>query len=560
MPEETLKQVVDRVKATIPAIGNAITAKGGTVAAGDGLEDFASDIATIPSGGGSTSNAVNFYDYDGSIVQSYSAADFANLSELPANPTHEGLTAQGWNWSLADAKSYVADYGSLNIGQMYVTSDDKTRLYVNFLDEYKSPTLHLYLEANSEVDVDWGDGSSHSTLTSTSAGIQTETHSYLSSGDYIIVLTVISGGIEIRGDNNGFILLNGTTSTPKNYKDCLFKIEVGNNVSNIGYYAFRECDSLKTITLSNSIRTIADTGFQGCKVTSITIPNSVTSISANAFNSCSSLTSITIPSSVISIGEYAFSSCSSLSSITIPYGVTSIGSNAFYGCYSLLNIHVANTLIPTGSPWGAPNTHVKVRALRHNSYTSAVNEASSVTTLTTSVSCTVGDLIVATFENFGGEFTLPSGWTLLGDSGAVVISQWTQRTGMAYKIAEATTERFTLTQASSGRMFTNLIAITGASIGTFSGFTKNETNNTITAAKPQGLTIWTVSTMWWGSKWEVTPIDDKTKISNLRCENFLDQSDDTTVTFTTDTTQAAGGLACASLTITGIDNFWYYDE
>lgn len=56
MPEETLKQVVDRVKATIPAIGAAITAKGGTVAAGDGLEEFAADIATIP---GSTTTFIS---------------------------------------------------------------------------------------------------------------------------------------------------------------------------------------------------------------------------------------------------------------------------------------------------------------------------------------------------------------------------------------------------------------------------------------------------------------------------------------------------------------------
>ena len=48
----TLKQAVDRVTAAKTAIGAAITAKGGTVAAGDGLEEFADDIATIPTGGG----------------------------------------------------------------------------------------------------------------------------------------------------------------------------------------------------------------------------------------------------------------------------------------------------------------------------------------------------------------------------------------------------------------------------------------------------------------------------------------------------------------------------
>ena len=491
----TLEENVNRVKAAKTAIANAITAKGGTVSSGDGLEDFASDIGTIPSGGGggSSNDDVRFLDYDGTIVQSYSATDFANLSAMPANPTHTGLTAQGWNWTLSDAKSYVKVNGKLDIGQTYITSDGKTRLYINLLDDYKSPTLKLYLKANSEVDVDWGDGSSHSTLSSTSAGYQSETHSYAVSGDYIIVITVVSGGFEIQSDSTSFSLLKGNDSTSnKNYRESLFNIEIG--------------------------------------------------------------------SSVTSIGTYAFQNCYSLTSITIPSSVTSIGDNTFYNCYTLLYIYYLGADLPTGSPWGAPNTHVKVRMLRHNNYTSAVNEVSSGTALTTSVTCTVGDLIIATFENLGGEYTLPSGWTLLGDSGQVTTGGYTQRTGMAYKNAEATTENFTLTQASSGRMFTNLIAITGASIGTFSGFTKNETNNTITVTKPQGLTIWAVSTMWWGSKWEVTPMDDKSKVSNNRCENFLDQSDDTTVTFTTDTTQPAGGLAYTSLTITGINNFWYYDE
>ena len=116
----TLEENVNRVKAAKTAIGAAITAKGGTVGANDGLEDFAADIATIPSGGGgsTTRKDVNFYDYDGTIVNSYTATEFANLSAMPDNPSHDGLTAQGWNWSLSDAKSYVASYGELDVGQL----------------------------------------------------------------------------------------------------------------------------------------------------------------------------------------------------------------------------------------------------------------------------------------------------------------------------------------------------------------------------------------------------------------------------------------------------------
>ena len=75
-------------------------------------------------------------------------------------------------------------------------------------------------------------------------------------------------------------------------------------------------------------------------MTSVTIPNSVTSIGDYAFYNCSGLTSITIPNSVTSIGEWAFRRCSGLTSVTIPNSVTSIGDEAFSGCSGLTSIVV----------------------------------------------------------------------------------------------------------------------------------------------------------------------------------------------------------------------------
>ena len=73
-------------------------------------------------------------------------------------------------------------------------------------------------------------------------------------------------------------------------------------------------------------------------LTSVTIPESVTSIGISAFSGCESLTSITIPKSVTTIGYHAFSDCSGLTSVTIPESVTSIGELAFYSCSNLTSV------------------------------------------------------------------------------------------------------------------------------------------------------------------------------------------------------------------------------
>ena len=100
-----------------------------------------------------------------------------------------------------------------------------------------------------------------------------------------------------------------------------------------GYY------SLTSITIPNSVTSIENSAFNGCSgLTTITIPNSVTRIEGNAFSDCIGLTTITIPNSVTTIGFRAFSGCRGLTTITIPNSVTTIGSYAFGYCTNLNSV------------------------------------------------------------------------------------------------------------------------------------------------------------------------------------------------------------------------------
>ena len=148
------------------------------------------------------------------------------------------------------------------------------------------------------------------------------------------------------------------------YENGYGRISFDNDVVSIPNEAFKNCTTLTTIVLPNSLSTINSSAFENCTLlTSITIPDSVTKIGESAFSDCTSLSSLTIPDSVTSIGSSAFIDCTSLTSITIPNSVTKIGGYAFYNCTGELivncNIPSATTL-ESGAFYGADFTKVSI--------------------------------------------------------------------------------------------------------------------------------------------------------------------------------------------------------
>ena len=130
----------------------------------------------------------------------------------------------------------------------------------------------------------------------------------------------------------------------------LTSIIVPNSVTSIGEGAFSGCILLFKIIIPNSVTSIGDLAFMDSNALShIVISNSVTSIGDGTFYGCSSLTNIVIPDSVTSIGDIAFSGCRSLSNIVIPDSVTSIGDYVFEGCTSLSNIVIPDSVTSIGN-------------------------------------------------------------------------------------------------------------------------------------------------------------------------------------------------------------------
>ena len=104
----------------------------------------------------------------------------------------------------------------------------------------------------------------------------------------------------------------------KKYNGNATKAVIPNGVTSIGENAFDSCRSLAEVVISNSVTSIGDWAFRDCSsLTEIVIPNGVTSIGYGAFQICSSLTKVAIPSSVTSIGDLTFLSCSSLAKINV---------------------------------------------------------------------------------------------------------------------------------------------------------------------------------------------------------------------------------------------------
>ena len=268
------KKVVDaeQLDGAMTATADAIRKKSGTQAKilWEPEQGFMAAINAIPSGGGSMPSVspkeVNFYDYDGTCLYSYTVEEAAALEEMPPLPEHDGLICQGWNWPLYK----IAAMGrAVNVGAMYITDDGKTRVYITLHEGRTSPLLGCC--PNGTVTVDWGDGTEPDVLTgtSTSTAKWTPNHEYAAPGDYVITLTV-DGEMGFYGSNSsnqysGILRhSSGANAVNRVYQNAVQKVEIGSGVTSISSNAFQNCYGLANITLPDGVTSISSNAFYNC--------------------------------------------------------------------------------------------------------------------------------------------------------------------------------------------------------------------------------------------------------------------------------------------------------
>ena len=171
--------------------------------------------------------------------------------------------------------------------------------------------------------------------------------------------------INVEEENTNYTSIDGLLVDKNKTKiidipQAITKISIPDSFTSIEADAFYSCTSLEELTLpglfnhylgyyfrNNSYDNSYDNSYVPKSLKKVTINSG--DIPGYAFSNCSSLTSITIGNNVTSIGNFAFSYCSSLTSITIPDSVTSIGYCAFFDCSSLTSITIPDSVTSIGS-------------------------------------------------------------------------------------------------------------------------------------------------------------------------------------------------------------------
>lgn len=346
---------------------------------------------------------VNFYDYDGTLMHSYTLAEAQALTALPDGPSHDGLLFFDWNWSLEAIKS-LAD--QVDVGALYDTDDGAAHLHIE-IGKYADKTVSLLFSGTGYID--WGDGSEVEAYTQTVTNY-VASHTYQSGGAYVI--RVWSDSTILLGDNSGSLNCFNTSNSADPVCNLLRKAHIGTKcrpnryalanmrqmehltlnptrglsygiayqslnlvcahmprMDSSQYYAFWGCYSLRIATLPDNATHISASSLRDCRCLRRlrATPGAVTTegygfygalalqevrcwtygSATSFFQNCNSLRKATLDKTSTGIGANEFAACFMLQEMDLPETVATIGAGALSGCYSLMRLRFRSATPPT---------------------------------------------------------------------------------------------------------------------------------------------------------------------------------------------------------------------
>lgn len=343
---------------------------------------------------------INFWDYDGTLLYSWTLAELATKTELPPLPSHDGLVCQGWNWTLQDIKDAGRE---LDIGALYSTDDGKTRLYVDVdAETWDDFVLNYWQGQKNATTVDWGDGTTPEAVNDYS--YIEHRHVYASSGSYVITMSVKEGATMWLGHDSWMLIAKSeadsgrcamlrrvevgarvTTIANNTFQFCgrLESISIPQNVEVEGYATFNQATQLRVIVIQSitnvfrtfynciNLRAIAGPGTMGytdkytltntavrqlnAAVTAAYTVQSLERVHIKAvngqvgdFSACRSLVEVTIPADATTFVAAAFSGDDALRRVTCLGDIASIPAQVFQRCYPLRFVDFTHcTAVPT---------------------------------------------------------------------------------------------------------------------------------------------------------------------------------------------------------------------
>ena len=392
---------ITRLQGAKADLKTAIENKGVTVSSSALLDAYPALVDSIPTGGGAVKEkTVNFIDFDGTLVASYTGAEVQALTALPDGPDHSSdevpLTFDGWNWTLSEIKSNNTSYPSaiITVGALYHTTDNK---YHFWFDTTGINECYVAFKtgANTTGTVDWGDGSAIESFSDNS----TVEHKYTNglknhciadtsgsiswgSGDGInsnkklslvsvrwpsqttAMITYWCMHLEDMSIPSGATFFD--TTNCKSLKCIIFPRGVTQIDSNIAQPSLRYLSTTPYITsFSGNIRFTALTSLflpgvtsatktidQNYQLRNVCLPNLVlTSNNYDLLAKNNTLLEATFSNQSTILPYRIFQQCYSLNKANIPTSVTTIENNAFSYCQGLreVTIPAGVTAINTGA-------------------------------------------------------------------------------------------------------------------------------------------------------------------------------------------------------------------